>query len=100
MSSTTDFITELYRAANEVRKLTPFERRRLLERAVATIRAGQEQVGGQPDLLKHEKVAALQTVAESIASAPEVIVGHALLEGADMIRTLKIVLDAKDEGGE
>lgn len=43
-----------------------------------------------------DKVTDLQTVAASIASAPDVIVGHALLEAADMIRTLKIVLDGNE----
>ncbi|HEV7437273.1 MAG TPA: hypothetical protein VGO22_20770 [Pseudorhizobium sp.] len=45
MSSTTDFISELVRAANEAEKLQAYETRRLLERAVATIRAMRETIG-------------------------------------------------------
>ncbi|URK87734.1 hypothetical protein LP421_07805 [Rhizobium sp. RCAM05350] len=97
MSTTTDFITELYRAANEVGKLTPFEKRRLIERAVTSIHEGRQQVGIAPRKTEPDKVIDLQTVAASIASAPDVLISHAMLEAADMIRTLKIVLDAKDE---
>ena len=42
MSATTDFIAELIRAANEIYLLTPLERVRLIERAVATIQAQRE----------------------------------------------------------
>jgi len=42
MSTTTDFIAELVRAANEVHLLSPAERRRLLERAAAVIAAQRE----------------------------------------------------------
>ncbi|MBY3214348.1 hypothetical protein HFO41_25715 [Rhizobium leguminosarum] len=37
----------------------------------------------------------IATVGGEIVSAPNQIVSHALLEAADLIRTLKIVLDGK-----
>lgn len=95
MTATTDLIAELFRAANEVGMLSPFEKRRLLERAVATIREGRDRVGIRPSRTAPDKVIDIQTVAASCASAPDVLVSHAMLEAADMIRTLKIVLDAK-----
>jgi hypothetical protein len=96
LSTTTDFIFELVRAANEIGKLTPFEKRRLLELAVKTIREGRDQVGAAPGRTEPDRVIDLETVAASIASAPDVLVGHAMLEAADMIRTLK-KSDAKEE---
>jgi hypothetical protein len=44
LNSTTDFIAELVRAANEIEKLDPTEARRLLNRAVNTIRYMREEV--------------------------------------------------------
>ncbi len=96
MSTTTDFIFELVRAANDIGNLTPFEKRRLLERAVKTIREGRDQVGTAPSKTEPDKVVDLETIAASIASAPDVLFGHAMLEAADMIRTLK-KLDAKEK---
>lgn len=98
MSATTDFIAELFRAANDER-LKAVEKKRLLERAVVTIRDMREQVGIEPSKSKADAVIDLQTVAGSIplgkASSEEV--KTALLDAAEMIRTLKIVLDAKGE---
>ncbi|CCF21869.1 conserved protein of unknown function [Pseudorhizobium banfieldiae] len=45
MSAVTEFVVELVRAANEVEKLGSFERRRLFERAVTTIRDMRETIG-------------------------------------------------------
>ena len=42
MSTTTDFIAELIRAANEIHTLTSVERVRLIERAAATIQAQRD----------------------------------------------------------
>lgn len=64
---------------------------------MATIREGRHQVGIAPSKTERDKVTDLQTVAGSIATAPDVLVGHAMLEAADMIWTLKIMLDAKDD---
>ncbi|MBY3214347.1 hypothetical protein HFO41_25710 [Rhizobium leguminosarum] len=40
----TDFVTELYRAANEVGKLTAFEKRRLIAQAVTTVKQMRVQI--------------------------------------------------------
>lgn len=64
---------------------------------MTTIREARDQAGIRQSQTEPDKVIDLQTAAASIESAPDVIVGHALLEAADMIRTVKIVLDAKDE---
>lgn len=39
MSQTTDFVAELIHAANTIDVVTPFERRRLIERSIAVIAA-------------------------------------------------------------
>ena len=97
MSSTTDFIAELIRAANEVRRLDNYQRRRLLGRAVATIREGREQVDIPASKTAADAVIDLVTMTGSISRRSDDEVKAALLNAASMIRTLKIVLDAKDE---
>lgn len=97
MSHVTDFITELIRAANEVGKLDNYQRRRLLDRAVATIRDGRDMVGIPSSRTTADKVIDFQTMAAAIEKHSDDAVKAELLEAADMIRTLKIVLDAKGE---
>lgn len=100
MSSITDFVAELVRAANEVHRLGDFEKRRLLERAVTTIRDMRDEVGILQSRTAADAVIDLQTTAAAIYhgkhSSGEV--KAALLHAAEMIRALKIVLDAKGEG--
>ncbi|MBY3346468.1 hypothetical protein [Rhizobium laguerreae] len=93
----TDFVTELYRAANEVGKLTAFEKRRLIERAVTTVKQMRVQIAfsSPPRRDGQDILVDIATVGGEIVSAPNQIVSHALLEAADLIRTLKIVLDGK-----
>ena len=93
MSNTTDFIAELVRAANEVHSLTQFERRRLLQRAVITIRELREQVGLPSNHASADALIELQTTAVAIASRSDEQVKCALLTAADMIRTLRILLN-------
>lgn len=97
MSSTTDFIAELIRAANEVSKLSALEKGRLLQRSIVIIRDGRDQVGIPPSNTAADAVIDLQTTAASIDRQSDDEVKAALLYAADMIRTLKIVLDSKDE---
>lgn len=61
MSSTTDFIAELFRAANQIETLTSFERVRLTERAAATIQA-------QRDLLAHREAWAFILLRSAVTS--------------------------------
>lgn len=96
MSATTDFISELVRAANEIGKLSPAERVKLISRGSRTIREMRLETGVRPgrakDVLADLELAALKSKTGSDNDAKAV-----LLEMADMIRTLKIVLDAKNE---
>ncbi|WP_151343773.1 hypothetical protein [Rhizobium leguminosarum] len=89
----TDFVTELYRAANEVGKPTAFEKRRLIERAVTTVKPMRVQIAfsSPPRRDGQDILVDIATVGGEIVSAPNQIVSHALLEAADLIRTLKIV---------
>lgn len=96
MSATTDFIAELIKAANVAGKLTEEERRRLTDRGARTIREMRLETGIRPgrgkDVLYDLEIAALKAETGSGEEIKTV-----LLEMADMIRTLKIVLDAKAE---
>ncbi len=96
MSLTTAFISELVWAANQVDHLTAFEKRRLLERAVVTIREMREQVGMRPSETEPDSVIDLQTAAAGIETRTGDNVREALLDAADMIRTLRIILDRKE----
>lgn len=49
MSLVHGFISELIRSANETGRLQAAEKKRLLERAVHTIRDMREQIGVEPD---------------------------------------------------
>ena len=98
MSSTTDFIVELVRAANELTNLSNDERRRLVDRAVRMVREMRIESGVRPgrrgqDPLRDIEIAALMVE----ASGNDDDLKAVLLDLADMIRTLKIVLDAKAE---
>jgi hypothetical protein len=98
LSSTTDFISELIRAANGLSTLGIDERRRLIDRAVRMVREMRVETGIRPgrrgnDPLRDIEIAAL--MAEAAGNRDDV--KGVLLDLADMIRTLKIVLDAKDE---
>lgn len=96
MTATTDFISELVRAANEIAKVSAVQRVKLMSRGSRMIREMRMQTGVRPgrgkDALHDLGVAALKSETGSDDDAKSV-----LLEMADMIRTLKIVLDAKDE---
>lgn len=91
---TLDFIAELIGAANLPEQLTAFEKRRLIERAVATIRDLHDELSAsgsaneEGDLLEE-----IATVGRDISSMPDLLFAHALLEAADRIRTLNLQLD-------
>lgn len=96
MSLTAAFISELVRAANQVEHLTAHEKRRLLERAVVTIREMRDQVGIQQSRTEVDPVIDLQTMAAGIEQRSGEQVKAALLDAADMIRILRIILDGKE----
>lgn len=96
MSLTTAFISELVWAANQSQHLTTYEKRRLLERAVATIRDMREQAGIPSSNTKADAVIDLQTTAAAIDNRTDEQIRAALLDAADMIRTLRTILDGKE----
>ncbi|CAN7526750.1 hypothetical protein LJR030_005389 [Rhizobium sp. LjRoot30] len=97
MTKAKSFAAELIRAANEVEKLGDFELRRLLDRAVTTIREMRDEVGIPPSHNKADAVIDLQTVSGmvNIGRRSNDDVKAALLDAASMIKTLKIILDAE-----
>lgn len=86
MSSTTDFVAELFVAANMIGKVSIFERRRLLERALATIRDMSDLVGRDSRVTVAERLQAVQALTDEIDTLPDPIASHALCEAADLIR--------------
>ncbi|PDT82953.1 hypothetical protein [Sinorhizobium sp. BJ1] len=96
MSLTTLFIAELIRAANEADRLTPFEVKRLLNRSIATIRDMREQTGVPGSNRAKDVVIDLQVAAARADSLTVAEIRDALVDAADVIRTLKIVLDGKE----
>lgn len=96
MCLTTAFVAELVRAANHVEHLTDFEKRRLLERGVVKIREMRDQVGIPESKTAADAVIDLQTTAGGIERRSADEVKAALLDAADMIRILRIILDGKE----
>ncbi|WP_188080126.1 hypothetical protein [Neorhizobium sp. P12A] len=96
MTLITDFIAELYRAANEIDRLTTVEKRRLLERAAHTIVDMEEQLGNVADQRSHRLAAELLKLTDmALDGVPDVLIGHGFLEAADAIRRLKILADSQ-----
>lgn len=95
MNLTLQLISELVRAANEADKLTPFESKRLLNRAIATLRGFRDEVGVRGSN-RAKDVLDLEVAAARVDGLPTTEMRYALLDAADLIRTLKIVLDGND----
>jgi hypothetical protein len=94
----TDFIAELGRAANGIDKLSANERHRLVDRAVRTVREMRIETGIRPsrgmrDALFDVEISAIMAEAGCNDDDLKAI----LLDLAEMIRTLKIVLNGKEE---
>lgn len=95
MSQTTDFTAELFEAANRVDAVSPFERRRLIERAAAVIAAQRELlrlrgnlVPLEPDFLKE-----MGKLAEMAGgrNGVDVLISTGFLMLAEEIRRLRIL---------
>jgi hypothetical protein len=99
MSSTTDFVAELVRAANEMDMLPGREKRRLLERSVTIIRDMREAVGIRRSGTARDAVIDIQTTQVLLiqGQATDEQVKASLLAAAGMIRDLHIVLDTGTE---
>lgn len=99
MGSAPGFVSELVRAANEVEKLTAFEQKRLLERAVYTIRDMRAQIGVADRKKASGAVIDLQTTAAALGSGLRTTeeIRSSLLKAAELIRTLYILVGIKNE---
>lgn len=97
MSLTTNFISELIRAANEPERLSPYEVSRLLDRSIDTIRDMREQTGIAGSHGAKDVLIDLRGASERARDLSAADIRDALVDAADVIRTLKIVLDGKDE---
>ena len=97
MTATTDFIAELFRAANEVDKLALSEKRGLLQRAIATIRDMRDTLGDPNSGTAVDILIDIGTVAASVDRRPHQEVQAVLLTAAATIRDLRIVMDSKIE---
>jgi hypothetical protein len=97
LSSTTDFIAELVRAANEVEKLSEDECARLLNVASLTILDCRDQVGVDQDSTNQGRVSDFLTLSGAIPLVPDEEIKAALLEAAGIIRHLHIALDTRTE---
>ncbi|MEY9199410.1 hypothetical protein ABIA16_004589 [Sinorhizobium fredii] len=93
MSLTTDFIAELIRAANDSNRLNPFVVTRLLNRCISTIRDMREQVGGSGSNRTKDVLIDLQAAVAQAEDLTSEEIRDALVDAADVIRTLKITLD-------
>lgn len=94
MSSITSFVSELVRAANEVDRLNAFTISRLLKRAIVTIQDLRESAGIPSEGTQHDELNDLRHAANAAYELD--VSGHvsALLNAADMIRMLHIVLES------
>jgi hypothetical protein len=97
LTATTDFIAELFRAANEIDKLGTLEKGRLLQRAIVTIRDMRDVVGIPTRGTEADALIEIAAVAASIDLRPNQEARVALLDAAGMIRDLRIVMDSKIE---
>ncbi|MCA1371121.1 hypothetical protein I6F15_27690 [Bradyrhizobium sp. BRP14] len=93
MFLTTNFIAELIRAANEPNKLTAHEISRLLDRSIDTIRDMREQSCTAGSHSAKDVLIGLRVASERARDLSAEEIRDALVDAADVIRTLKIVLD-------
>ncbi len=99
MTTISGFRSQLFRAANEVHELTPLQAQQLLEGAVALIRCMREQTGMEPNTEAPDVTNVLLDIAASVPNRSEREIRNALLESADIIRLLTMILDSLDELG-
>ncbi|MDM9621948.1 hypothetical protein A6U87_20630 [Rhizobium sp. AC44/96] len=74
MTQTTDFVTELIVAANQISSVTPLECRRLLERGIATTKALQETllVNNKAAPVSAKVLAQIETMVPEVDAVPDV----------------------------
>ncbi|MDK1389323.1 hypothetical protein QN224_28380 [Sinorhizobium sp. 8-89] len=93
MSTTTDFIAELIRAVNDIEKLTHYEVSRLLDRSIDTIRDMRRHTGDAGIHSVRDVLVDLRLSSERVQDLSAEQVRDALVDAADVLRSLKIVLD-------
>ncbi|AUX79472.1 hypothetical protein [Sinorhizobium fredii] len=96
MTNTTEFISELIRAANETDKLTVHEISRLLDRSIDTIRDMRERSGIAGSHRSRDVLIDLRVASERASGLSLEEIRDALIDAADVIRTLKIEFDGEE----
>lgn len=94
MSSSATFVSELIRAANEIDRVSAFEVRRLLQRSIATVRDLRDHTGIPVHGTPKDAFVRLALVSEECQNTAQDVRADALLEAADLIRTLGILVDS------
>jgi hypothetical protein len=95
LSATNAIVAELIRAANQVEKISTHEQRRLLDRAVTTIKGMRESIGIPSSAKGHDTLSDLKILSvqiDAIPIAPQEV-REALLMAAGMVRDLHIAID-------
>jgi peptidoglycan hydrolase-like protein with peptidoglycan-binding domain len=99
LSTTTDLVAELVRAANEVQKLKTFERHSLFARAVKCVRDIADAFDGPSALAAADEIVTLQVRLAELGAqldTPEEI-RDALLLAATIVRELHIALRSGED---
>ncbi|MCJ8056965.1 hypothetical protein GB928_025605 [Shinella curvata] len=95
MHGLSDFIAELIRAANDVERLPESTKLRLLGRAYVTIINAREEIESQRQEAYRQAGADLISVTGHVGALSSQDVKSLLLDAAEMIRQIKIVIDSK-----
>lgn len=100
MSQTTGFVAELIYAANTIDDVTPFERRRLLERGITIVAAQREllELRGNIVPLQPDFMQAIVKLAEIAGreNGVEILIAVGMLNLADEIRRLRVLCKAAE----
>lgn len=100
MSQTTDLVAELIYAANTIDDVTPFERRRLLERGMAIVAAQREllELRGNIVPLQPDFMQAMAKLAEIAGrdNGIEMLIAAGMLNLAEEIRRLRVLCKATE----
>ena len=93
-----DFISELIRAANNVDRLPEDKRLRLLGRAYVTILQAREEIETETADTYRRAGVDLISATGHVGTLSNQEVKALLLDAAEMIRQIKIVIDLKENG--
>ncbi len=97
MKDASAFIAELIREANRAQSLSPERRRALAGQASVLIRALRAETGiRQSRNFKNDELFKIEVEALRAEIGDDAKIREILMRFADMIRTLKIILDGKE----